>query len=96
MPEKLQINPGLLAALDHFSRPPLSLAVASQATYFIHTTSKGRQVPWSAEQACGRAYEILADERLNMLKLELLKRGLKKHGMEQLYELIVGEKLEVD
>ena len=92
-PEKLQVNPGLLAALDHFSRPPQT--VMQSATYFVHTTSRGRQVPWSVYDACQFAHKTLADERLNMLKLEVLKRGLKQHGMECLYERIVGEKLEV-
>ena len=89
MTGKIKINPTLLAALEHYAEGRYDFA---QPSLFVHTDAKGHQSPWPLERACGIAFELLAEEELSLLKFDTLKAGLKEHGMERLYERIMGEK----
>ena len=87
----VRINPGLVAALEHYAGTPYSF---KEPTVFVHNDSGGGwKHHWSLERTCGLAFEILSSEELNLLKLKALQNGLKKAGMERLYEHIMGEKL---
>ena len=85
---KIKINPALLAALEHYAEGRYNFA---QPSLFVHTDANGHRSPWSLERTCGLAFEVLADEELNLLKFKALKAGLKERGMETVYELIMGE-----
>lgn len=85
-----KINSALIAALEHYAEGRYNPLDPSM---FVHKDGKGRQHPWPLERACGVAAEVLADEELNLLKLIALQQGLKKYGMDDLYEIIMGEKL---
>ena len=91
MADKLRINPALVAALEHYAEGRYD---PMQPSMYVHKDELGRQHPWPLERACGVAAEALADEGLNLLKFTNLKAGLKKAGMEQLYEHIMGEKFD--
>lgn len=90
MTEKRKINPALIAALEHYADGRYD---ALQPSMYVHTDERGRQHPWTIERACGLAVEVLGNEELNLLKIKALQEGMKKHGMEHLYERIMGEKL---
>lgn len=92
MTRAVKINSALLAALDYYAKHRYSVV---EPTAYVHTDAKGFQAIWTVERTCGMAHEVLADERLNLLKLRTLQHGLKQHGMERLYERIMGEKLDV-
>jgi len=92
MEEKIRINPALLAAVEHYAEGRYNFA---EPTLYVHTDEKGRQSAWPLERACGVAAEILAGEDLAYLKLKVLEDGLKRFGMDELYERIMGEKLKV-
>ena len=91
MKDKVRINPALIAALEHYAEGRYNFA---QPTLYVHKDEKGHQSAWPLERACGLAHEILDTEYLNLLKLKALQAGLKKYGMEGLYERIMGEKLD--
>jgi len=95
MSDKPKINPEFLEALDHFGTLRLHDGPVMPATAHIYVTrnSKGGQTPWTVEDVCRLAHEILDTEQLNYLKLKALKAGLKKWGAEYLYEQIMGEQL---
>lgn len=86
-----KINPALIAALKYYAGGKYGPLVGS--SIFVHRNGKGHQHPWTLERACEVAAEVLADEELNLLKLTVLQQGLKKHGLDDLYERIMGEKL---
>ena len=90
MTDKVRINPVLITALEHYAEGRYN---PMQPSMFVHKDEKGRQHPWPIERACGIAAEVLADENLNMLKLKTLQAGLKKCGLHEAYEYIMGEKL---
>lgn len=90
MTDKAKINPALLAAVEHYAEGRYDFA---QPTLYVHTDEKGHQSAWPLERACGVAVEVLAAEELAYLKFKVLTDGLKKYGMEDLYEHIMGEKL---
>ena len=64
-----------------------------EALFRFTNPKDGHQSDWPVERCCAIAHEIIADEDLNYLKLKALQAGLKKYGMERLYEDIMGEKL---
>lgn len=92
MINKIRINPALLAALVHYAEGRYNF---DEPSFFVYKDDKGYQSPWPLERTCGIAAELLAEEELSVLKLDTLKAGLKKAGMEWVYERIMGEKLEV-
>ena len=91
MADKLRINPALVAAITHYAEGRYD---AMSPSMFVFKDANGHQSPWPIERACGLAAEVLADEDLAFLKLKMLKDGLKKAGMERLYEHIMGEKID--
>lgn len=86
---KVTINPGLVAALDHYAAGKYN---PLQPTVYVHNYDRHQQ-SWPLERACGVAAEVLADEELNLLKLIRLQNGMREHGFERLYEKIMGEPL---
>jgi aryl carrier-like protein len=63
-------------------------------TVFAYTDPKTRrQSIWTVERTCAAAAELLDIDGLASLKMMALQAGLKAHGMERLYEKIMGEKL---
>jgi hypothetical protein len=88
----LKINPGLLAALEHYSAHRYD---PNQPHYFRHTEvlpdGRGHQTDWSIERTAALAHRILDEEPLMLLKFEKLRRGLELYGMWSLYEKIMGE-----
>jgi hypothetical protein len=101
--KKLQLNPGLIAALDCFAQPgPLfcgdaSAAMATERLYVHHTqgANGGTNAPWTVSMACGMARDILETEDLMRLKFLALRDGMKERGMGSLYEHIMGESIDV-
>jgi hypothetical protein len=90
MPEKIVINPALIAALDHYAG---GLYDFKEPTLFQYRDEKGGISCWPLERACGVAAEVLNNEDLAFLKLKRLKQGMKEFGMQALYERIMGEDL---
>lgn len=91
MTDKIIINPQLIAALEHYAEGRYN---PLQPSLYVHSDEKGRGHPWPLERTCGVAVEVLGNENLAYLKLKCLKEGLKKFGMEPMYERIMGEKLD--
>jgi hypothetical protein len=87
---KPSINKDLLAALDHYGKFRYSF---KKPTVFVHRGEDGFQTAWNIERTCQMAAEVLHREDLSVLKLKALQNGLKEHGADLLYELIMGEKL---
>lgn len=92
MSDKLQINPAALAAVEHYAAGRFNFA---EPKTYVHEDGKGHRTAWPLERACGVAAEVLGSEHLAYLKLERLKAGLKKYGLDALYERIMGEELSV-
>ena len=91
MTDRIVINPQLIAAIEHYSTgsyDPL------RPSMFVFKDKNGHQTAWPLERACGVAYEVLSREDLCFLKLKVLKKGLKKYGMEKLYAAIMGEPID--
>lgn len=86
---KMQINPGLLAALEHFS----DWGSMPSDTFFTYTDANGHQTAWSSFEACRVAAEFLADEELAGLKLRALIEGMRRFGGASLYRHIMGQEL---
>lgn len=94
MTTKFFINPGLLAALQHFSRVPFD--VPHQQTYFVFDhprtdTELAHREHWTVERACGMAHELLSRNDLAELKLRVLVNALDRWGTGQFYERAMGE-----
>lgn len=80
----MNINPGLLAALEYYSKPPW---ITKDEYVFIYTTDKGIQEAWPLGKVCDIMYELLINEEWNTLKL--LK--IKEHLPKDFFESIVGK-----
>ena len=91
MTDKVKINPALLAALRHYAEGRYDFAAP---TLFVYRDATGYQAPWTLERTCDVAFEVLANDELNLLKFKALKAGLKEHGMESLYERIMCQKFD--
>jgi len=89
----MKLSNEFLAALDHFSvvRIGRSPARYVEPTIFITRNDQGFEQGWTVERVCSVAYHVLSTEQIHMLKLKTLAEGLKKHGMEGLYERIMHE-----
>ena len=85
-----KISRGLLAALRHFGTFRHSITAPS---VFIYGDDSGFETAWTLEAACSNAYDILAAEQLDRLKLLRLKVGMRNLGLESAYNYIMGEKL---
>lgn len=85
-----KINPALIAALEHYAEGRYD---PMQPSMYVHRDERGHQHPWPLERTCGVAAEVLANEGLNLLKLKTLQDGLKKAGMQRLYQHVMGESL---
>ena len=92
MAKKLIINPGLLAALDHFGN---RLTIRDEPHLYLYEAKDGLKQYWSEEQACSMAYNILGQEELAYFELKMLKEGIKQFGMEGFYQRITGMPLEI-
>jgi hypothetical protein len=91
--DKPKINPALIAALEHFAQDTYRAMGAPQEVLFVHRDEKGNATTWSVQEACKLAVEVLDTEDLHLLKLKALQQGLKRYGLDEMYELIMKEKL---
>jgi hypothetical protein len=91
-----------MAALDCFAQPgPVSSgavpgAMATERLYVHRTPGEkdGTRAPWTVSMACGLARDILETEDLMRLKFLTLRDGMKRAGMDDLYERIMGESID--
>lgn len=90
MTEKIKINPLLIKALDHYASGSFNF---KKPSFLVQKTSNGVEQAWTLERTCAVAAEVLANEKLAYLKLKTLEAGMKRCGMEDVYEHIMGEKL---
>lgn len=88
----MKLNPEFLEALDHFGTPRLD-GVSPDAYVYVTRNKQGVQTPWSCQEVCRLAHELLGTEELNYLKLKVLKKGLKEWDCGLIYERIMGEPL---
>lgn len=95
MGQKVKVNPGLIAALNHFATRGYDVKQPSAYVHRKEDKSTGNITAqlWTVEEACGTARRILEDEDLMALRFKCLQSGLKKYGLERLYEQIMGEPL---
>lgn len=83
-----ELNKEFMRALGHFSHPPID-AGATTVHAYTTTDKDGWKTPWTAEQVCSIAYELLAGEELYRLKFIALAEGMKKSGGALLYSYIM-------
>lgn len=83
------INKQLLEALDHFATPMLD----PNDHLFVTRDANGYQTGWSVQEACRMAGDVLAKEELSYLKLLHMQTQMKKFGLHDMYEQLMGEKL---
>lgn len=102
--EKLKLNSGLIAALDCFAQPgpilssDLSAKISNERLY-IHRAQDRKGTGdemWTVSMACGMARDILETEEIMRLKFLALRDGMKRYGMDGMYERIMGEPIDAE
>ena len=92
--ERIVINPGLLAALAHYSKP--RAPVARMDTVFTFQRQPRAKGPptyehWTVDRTCSMAWDLLSRNNLAEPKLRTLVQELERWGMGPMYERAMGE-----
>lgn len=91
MNDEIKINPLLINALEHYARG--FYFDMNKQTFLVQERPDGTREAWPVEKTCALAAEVLSYEEIAYLKLRALQSGMKRMGMEDVYEHIMGEKL---
>lgn len=89
-------DPGLLAALSFFSRPDLMTATNSGYAFKyerIMPNGMRREELWWVTETMSRAFDVLSSGDFAVAKLMALKHAMHARGYDELYEMLMGEKL---
>lgn len=83
-------NPEFLAALEHFATTRYDW---NAPHLFVSTAEDGTRHAWDVSEVCRLAHSQLDPDEMPSIKLACLREGLRRFGMHELYERIMGEKL---
>ena len=80
---RLRINPGLIAALEHYANGAFDPDAPS---VFVYEDANHRKHHWSVERTCAIALEIVGNEEISYLKLKLITARITELRLDNFFQ----------